>query len=111
MPRRPLGRTGLVVSRLGFGAFKIGRNERVKYPQAYALPDDKTVEALLNGVLDLGINQIDTAPAYGSSEERIGRFLSHRRDEFILSTKVGETFADGASRYDFSRQAGRDSIE
>jgi aryl-alcohol dehydrogenase-like predicted oxidoreductase len=101
MQRRSLGRTGLSVSPLGFGAFKIGRNEKTKYPSAYALPDNNAVATLLNGVLDLGINFIDTAPAYGLSEERIGRAIAHRRAEFVLSTKVGETFADGRSHYDF----------
>lgn len=103
MQLRPLGRTGLLTSPIGFGAFKIGRNEKTKYPTAYELPDDAAVEDLLNGVLDLGINSIDTAPAYGISEERIGRTISHRRREFVLSTKVGENFENGESRYDFTR--------
>lgn len=112
MQHRPLGRTGLSVSALGFGAFKIGRNQKTKYPgEPYALPDDETAERLLNGVVDLGVNYIDTAPAYGVSEERIGHFLSHRRSELVLSTKVGETFADGVSRYDFSEAALRASIQ
>ncbi|TXT24440.1 MAG: aldo/keto reductase, partial [Planctomycetota bacterium] len=97
MQLRPLGKTELLVSPLGFGAFKIGRNEKVKYPQPYDLPDDTAVERLLNGVLDAGINLIDTAPAYGISEERIGKFLSQRRGEFVLSTKVGERFTNGES--------------
>lgn len=111
MVRRPLGRTGLSVSPIGFGAFKIGRNQKTKYPDHYALPDADAVAKLLHGVLDLGINYIDTAPAYGLSEQRIGEAISHRRDEFVLSTKVGEVFADGQSRYDFSREAVRASVE
>lgn len=107
---RPLGRTGFSVSPIGFGAFKIGRNEKVKYPTPYELPDETSVEKLLNGVLDLGINHIDTAPAYGLSEERIGKFLSHRRDEYLLSTKVGEIFAGGDSRYEFDAESVRRSI-
>lgn len=107
----PLGNTGLHVTRIGFGAFKIGRNQKTKYPAAYDLPDEPAVERLLNEVLDLGINYIDTAPAYGLSEERIGRFLAHRRDEFVLSTKVGETFEHGESTYDFSGKAVRRSVE
>ncbi|MBK7867158.1 MAG: aldo/keto reductase [Ignavibacteriales bacterium] len=50
---------------------------------------DKKVDKLLNSVLDLGINLIDTARSYGEAENRIGKFLKHRRSEFILSTKVG----------------------
>ena len=40
---------------LGFGAFKIGRNEGIKYPHGYALPDETDAERILNAVLDLGI--------------------------------------------------------
>ncbi len=110
MKARPFGQTGVHITPLGFGAFKIGRNEKVKYPQPYDLPDDATVERLLNGVLDLGVNLIDTAPAYGLSEERIGRCLSPRRGEFVLSTKVGEQFINGESTYDFSGIAVRASV-
>src|SRR3989304_6273693 len=99
------------LSPLGYGAFKIGRNVGTKYGQAYELPDTASVERLLNGVLDLGINYIDTAPAYGASEERIGQAISHRRREFVLSTKVGEFFESGVSKYDFSADAVRSSVE
>jgi aryl-alcohol dehydrogenase-like predicted oxidoreductase len=111
MTPRPLGKTGLSVSPIGFGAFKIGRNEKTKYAENYSLPDEATVAQLLNAVLDQGINHIDTAPAYGLSEERIGLAISHRRHEFILSTKVGEIFENGQSRYDFSAAAVRASVE
>lgn len=110
MQRRPLGQTGLHVTPLGFGAFKIGRNEKVKYPQPYDLPDDAAVERLLNGVLDAGINLIDTAPAYGISEERIGKCLAARRNEFVLSTKVGERFVNGESSFDFTGPGVRASV-
>lgn len=109
--RRRLGRTGLTPSPIGFGAFKIGRNQGVKYEQAYELPDEEDCGRLLNQVLDLGIDLIDTAPAYGTSETRIGRHLARRRDEFILSTKVGENFVDGLGRFDFSAEGVRASIE
>lgn len=105
MDRRTLGRDGPGVSPLAFGALKIGRNEGVKYAAGYALPDDATVSRLLNGVLDLGVNLIDTAPAYGTSEERIGHAISHRRGEYLLCTKAGERFEGGRSRYDFSGAA------
>ncbi len=96
---------------IGFGSFKIGRNEGIKYPTGYELPTDDEVAALLNGVLDLGCNLIDTAPAYGISEERIGRAIAHRRAEFVLSTKVGETFEHGESTYDYSESAVLASID
>lgn len=108
---RNVGRTGLKVPPLGFGAFKIGRNEGVKYPKPYDLPDEAAVGSLLNSILDLGCTLIDTAPAYGLSEVRIGRAISHRRSEFVLSTKVGETFENGQSRFDFSSDAVRTSLD
>lgn len=77
--RRAFGKTGLTVPALGFGAGVVGDP---------ALPE-RDAEALLHSVLDLGIALVDTARSYGLSEERIGRYLSGRRGEFILSTKVG----------------------
>jgi aryl-alcohol dehydrogenase-like predicted oxidoreductase len=79
MDQREFGNTGLLISILGFGAGEIGD---------FAL-DDKTVERILNYALDNGINLIDTARGYYASEDRIGKFVSYRRNEFILSTKVG----------------------
>jgi len=111
LPRRVLGTTGQSLSVLGFGAFKIGRNQGIKYARGYDLPDDATVARLLDGVLELGINHIDTAPAYGLSEERVGRCLARRRDEFFLSTKVGEEFANGVSEYRFDEASVRVSVE
>jgi len=57
---------------------------------------------LLDRVLALGINFIDTAPAYMLSEERLGRLLKHRRQELYLASKCGEYFDGYESRYDFS---------
>jgi aryl-alcohol dehydrogenase-like predicted oxidoreductase len=79
MQKREFGKTGLSVSALGFGAGGIGDP---------STPENK-VAKLLNTVLDSGINLIDTARSYGLSEERIGHHLKHRRNEYILSTKVG----------------------
>src|SRR5207244_10288648 len=75
MVLRALGKTGLKVTPISFGAFKIGSNEKTKYEQNYPLPSEEETSRLLNGVLDLGINLIDTAPAYGLSEQRIGRHI------------------------------------
>jgi aryl-alcohol dehydrogenase-like predicted oxidoreductase len=105
MVDRRLGREGPPVGPVGFGAFKIGRNQNTKYGAPYELPDEAAVARLLNALLDPGINFIDTAPAYGLSEARIGAAIAHRRDEYVLSTKVGETFDAGVSTFDFSRAA------
>ncbi|MCK6606009.1 MAG: aldo/keto reductase [Ignavibacteriaceae bacterium] len=76
---RDFGMTGLKVTALGFGAGMTGTDSLT----------DKEAKYLLNSVLDNGINLIDTARSYGLSEERIGKHLSKRRSEFVLSTKVG----------------------
>lgn len=111
MRKRNLGKTGIEIGEIGFGAFKIGRNRNVKYSKQYELPDLEVVRKLLDAVLDMGINHIDTAPAYGISEERIGECISRRRDEYVLSTKVGEIYENETSRYDYSTSAMRRSVE
>ncbi len=105
-----LKQAGLSITPIGFGAFKIGRNEKIKYPTGYQLPDDSQVASLLHGVLDLGVRLIDTAPAYGMSEERIGKALQGRRQECVLSTKTGENFEEGQSEYDYSAAGTRLSL-
>lgn len=107
---RRLGDTGLEVSALGLGSVKFGRNTGVKYPSTFKIPDDDAVLALLSQARELGINFIDTAPAYGNSEERIGALLN-KRQEWIISTKVGEEFIDGESYFDFSAKHTQLSIE
>ncbi len=109
MLARTLGKTGISVSPIGFGAVKIGRNQKTKYGD-FAIPNDHELEQLLLGILDLGINLIDTAPAYGLSESRIGNVLKKQRSRCVLSTKVGETFVDGKSEYDFSSAAIEKSV-
>jgi aryl-alcohol dehydrogenase-like predicted oxidoreductase len=110
MELRPLGSTGMQVSVLGLGTVKIGRNEGVKYPSGFELPDDAEVRDLLALARELGINLIDTAPAYGTSEERLGKLLPDTGDWIIVS-KVGESFEDGQSSFDFSAAGTRASIE
>lgn len=108
---RALGTTGMLVSPLGLGTVKLGRNEAVKYPRPFELPSDEEANELLRTAAELGINLIDTAPAYGSSEERLGRLLAGQRERWIISTKVGEEFERGASRFDFSPGHVRASVE
>jgi len=110
MRLRPLGSSGIDVSPLGLGTVKIGRNEQVKYPQGFEIPDDARVSDLLNLAWELGINFIDTAPAYGTSEQRLGLLLPHP-DEWVIMTKVGEIFENGQSRFDFSADHTRQSVE
>lgn len=75
MEKRRLGKTELMVSAIGFGGIKLSMLEQ----------DDAT--ELLNKALDMGINFVDTARGYGDSEVKIGKGISHRRDEFYISTK------------------------
>ncbi len=82
LPTSILGRTGLAVTKLGYGAMELRGN------RGRTIEDDDAT-SVLNAVLDSGINYIDTSPDYGLSEERIGRAISHRRDEFFLASKCG----------------------
>lgn len=110
LPLRKLGETGLEVSSLGLGTVKIGRNQGVKYPNQFELPTDGEVRDLLAMSKELGFNLLDTAPAYGSSEERLGQLMENRSD-WILCSKAGEDFIDGESSYQFSGQHLRSSVE
>src|SRR5438132_134558 len=81
-----LGRTGLQVTRLGYGAMALDQ-ERMA-PRGLTISDEQSGE-VLNAILDAGINFIDTAPDYGASEELIGRFIANRRSEYFIATKCG----------------------
>ena len=86
-PQSTLGHTGLQVTKLGYGAMEV-RGSRIWGGRPV---EDSEAESILNAVVDSGITFIDTANDYGKSEEYIGRYLSHRRDEFVLATKCGCT--------------------
>ena len=110
MELRWLGRTGLKVSALGLGTVKLGRSQGLKYPQTFTIPDDRDARHLLARARDLGINFLDTAPAYGTSEERLGELLAGQRHHWVLATKVGESFAAGISSFDFRPDSVRRSV-
>ncbi|MCC2684008.1 MAG: aldo/keto reductase [Paenibacillaceae bacterium] len=90
MQKSVLGRTGLEVTRLGFGAMEV-RGPRIWNGRPVT---DGEAERILNAVLDAGINFIDTSYDYGLSEEYIGKFISKRRGEYYLATKCGCTLVD-----------------
>jgi len=104
-----LGRTGFAVTRLGFGAMELGGIAGV-------LPEGQ-VERLLHGVLDAGINLIDTSPDYRASEELIGRHLARRRNEYFLASKCGclvdraPELRNGKLEHDFSPRNVRAGVE
>ena len=85
LPTATLGRTGLTVTRLGFGAMEI-RGSRIWGGRPVT---DDQAKAILNAVLDAGVTFIDTSNDYGRSEEFIGKYISGRRGEYILATKCG----------------------
>src|SRR5579871_2132805 len=80
---RALGRTGADVTILGYGAMELRG-----LPRGPEIADEDAGR-LLNSVLDGGINLIDTSPDYGRSEELIGTYIAHRRDEYFLASKCG----------------------
>ena len=83
MEKIRLGRTGMMVSRVGFGGIPIQRNT-----------PEQAVEVVTR-CLDTGVNFIDTANAYTTSEERIGRAIPGRREGIVLATKSGSRTAEG----------------
>ena len=100
MERRRLGKTGLDVSILGFGSAPVG----------YLDEDARRTGAILNHLLDQGVNLIDTAPCYPNSEELIARSVGHRRDEFLLVTKCGHQ-VEGISGAEWSPQLIEQSVD
>lgn len=117
MPRKRLGSTDIEVSTLGLGTVKFGRNQNLKYPAGFELPSDEQIARLLDSAQAMGVNLLDTAPAYGYSEERLGYALRKMRKDWVISTKVGEEFipdkftGQGLSHFDFSAKHTRFSVE
>ena len=68
---------------LGYGAMELRGA-----PRARDISDGQA-ETILRAALDAGINYIDTSIDYGLSEERIGRYIAHRRDNYYLASKCG----------------------
>ena len=88
MKFRRLGRTSLQVSEIGLGTVELGLEYGIAEGQPVQCRPRDDAARVLNQALDSGINFIDTARAYGVSEEIIGWALKARRKEFILASKV-----------------------
>lgn len=99
MEKKPLGKTGLSVTRLAYGGMELG-------PVSEA-----TAVTLLNRVLDEGINYIDTSPEYANSEYFIGKAISHRRDEYILATKCCDNMRGNGPMYTFDQKTVLENVE
>lgn len=110
MELRPLGATGISVSTLAFGTVKFGRDRGVKYPTAVTIPDAAAAGRLLARARELGVNLLDTAPAYGDAEVRLGALLGRQAGDWVIATKVGETFDGERSHFDFSAAAVQASV-
>ena len=105
MQYRPLGRTGLNVSVLSFGASSLGSVFR-------AVSLDECIDTV-HAALDGGINFIDVSPAYGATlaELRLGRALEGvARDRYLLATKIG-SYSESRGDYDYSRASTERSVE
>lgn len=113
LEQRPFAATGKSVSMLGLGTVKFGRNTQVKYPGGgrFSLPSDSEIESILDLCIEKGLTLLDTAPAYGTAEERLGKLLGARRDRFFLVTKAGEEFDGEKSEYIFTAAHIKVSVE
>ena len=107
LPQTTLGKTGLSVTQLGYGSMGL------RGPRTWGVRvvDERSAERFLHGVLDSGINFIDTSPDYGISEERIGRYLSTRRDQFVIATKCGCVYTQHEDHLEIDHHWKRDVIE
>jgi len=103
MEKRKLGRSGLEVSRIALGASPFGSVNRANDSDPFSSAGRRIAIATINRALDLGVNYIDTAPAYGNgnSESLIGEVMKTRRDECVLASKVW---------FELDRQATIDSV-
>lgn len=95
MKYRPLGRTGVHVSPLALGAMMFS---------SFGNSDQDDVNRMMARALDAGINLVDTADAYGDSEEMVGRALKGRRDEVVLASKFARPIGDDVNHRGGSRR-------
>lgn len=100
MEKRKFGKTDMDFTVLGFGGAEIGYNPNQTQTE---------VDELLNSALDAGLNVIDTAAAYKTSEKLIGDAVGKRRKDFYLLTKCGAL--DAFTRFDWSKKGILETIE
>lgn len=107
MIKNTLGRTGLEVAQLGYGSMGL------RGPKTWGVRvvSEEAADEFLNRVLDVGVNFIDTSPDYGLSEERIGKYIGSRRNEYCLATKCGCVFTQRADHLEIDHIWKQDVIE
>ena len=106
MNYRKFGKTDLLVSEIGFGAWAIGGNAKVgETPIGWGEADDTTSVKAIHAALDAGINFFDTADFYGlgHSEQLLGQALKGNK-EAIIATKVGHRNIDDKIVLDYSKE-------
>jgi aryl-alcohol dehydrogenase-like predicted oxidoreductase len=96
MQYRPLGRTGIKVSPYALGT--------LMFASSVGNPDHEDSIRVIHKALDAGINLVDTADAYGDSEEVVGKALRGRRDNVVLATKVSRPMGDDPNQRGASRR-------
>ena len=107
LPKHRLGNTDLEVTKLGYGSMGL----RGPHTWGIRVVDEEQAERILHGVLDAGINFVDTAPDYGISESRIGRYLAARRNEFYLATKCGCDYVQHDDHIEIQHTWTRDTVQ
>lgn len=100
MEKTTFGKTGLTVSRLGFGGAPIGLLETGR----------TEVANILNLLLDEGVNLLDTAACYAGSEVAIGEAVGHRRDEYVIVSKCGHK-VDGVQAAEWTGAIVTETVE
>ncbi len=110
MKYRVLGKTGLKVSEVGFGAWAIGSNQ---HGNSYGPTNDEDSVAAIEKAVELGCNFFDTADAYGHghSEELLGQALKQHRDNVFVATKVGGDFYHDPARMNFTADYVKFAVE
>lgn len=105
MNYRQFGKTDLMVSEVGFGAWAIGGAAKVgDTPIGWGTADDDVSRKAINAALNQGINFFDTADFYGlgHSEKLLGEVLQNNKDA-IIATKVGHRAIDNKIALDYSK--------
>ena len=105
MEYRELGKTGMLLSNISFGASSLGG-------VFHALKEEEGIKAV-NTAIDNGINFIDVSPYYGhlKAEIVLGKALKHiSRDKYYLSTKVGRYGENGVNTWDYSAKRAKESV-
>src|ERR1041384_1210499 len=98
-----LGNTGLIVSRLAFGAMTFGSDPSM--PTIYKV-DQENARVMIGKALEAGINFFDTADGYASGQSEVmhGELLKERRPEVVIATKVGFRNGNAITQAGLSRK-------